>query len=166
MVVYPDMHDPHASKMYTPLLDAPQLQTCMYAEEPSLFLFGPQHPVRQLCTAIARNSYFRRLSLALVCLTCVLLAVEDPHATHRGRVFASIELLTLAYFTFEAAVEIIEHTFMVYVRQWSHVLDLVVICNTLIAMLADASANAEVRTSSVPVAALACMPLPMSKFEV
>lgn len=58
--------------------------------------------------------------------------------------FAWIELVTLTYFIFESAVEIIDNTFLLYIRQWSHVLDLVVICNTLVALLVDASANAEV----------------------
>lgn len=117
------------------------------AEEPSLFLFSPQHRVRRLCTAIARSPLFHRTSLALVCLTCVLLAVEDPHAMKRHPVFACVEVLTLAYFSFEAVVEIVDTTFLLYVRQWGHVLDLVVICNTLVALLVDASANAEVRTA-------------------
>jgi uncharacterized membrane protein len=116
----------------------------LHSAAKSLFLFARTHPLRGACTRIARSRWFQRVALAFVFLSCVLLAVEDPHTLTREETYAWLERVSLGFFVLEALIEIIDMTFVAYVRHWSHVMDLAVIVNTLVAMFVDANAGVQV----------------------
>lgn len=108
-----------------------------HADQPSLYIFPLDHPVRKLAHTIGNSHLFQRFSLLLVLMTCVLLAVENPHSQNRRPVFRWLELIAMSFFVFEAAVEIIDLTLVHYLRQWTKVTDLIVIANTMVSLFID-----------------------------
>lgn len=73
----------------------------------------------------------------LVLLSCVLLAVENPHSQARRPLFRWLELISMAFFLFEAAVEIIDSTLVFYLRQWNKAMDIIVIANTSVSLFVN-----------------------------
>lgn len=104
------------------------------ADQPSLYLFPVDHPVRQFAHKVANSCRFQNISLVLVLMSCVLLAVENPHSQTRRPVFQWLELLSMLFFLFEAAVEVIDSTLVYYLKHWTKVTDLVVVANTTVSL--------------------------------
>jgi hypothetical protein len=122
---------------------------CAHADKKALFLFVPTHPVRMTAARMGRSSVMEYLALGFVSVSCALLAIEDPHAPERIQLFWICEITGLCFFSFEAMIRIIDETFVLYIKNLGHALDLVVIINTVVSMFADANLKFGVQTVKI-----------------
>lgn len=89
------------------------------------------------------------LTLGFIFVSCAVLAIENPHATKRIQLFWLSDVIGLCFFCFEALVFIVDETFVIYIKNWGHALDLVVIINTVVSMFADANLKLGVQTLKI-----------------
>jgi hypothetical protein len=118
------------------------------AGKASLYLFNEDHPVRRAAHKIAHSVVFQHISGALVLGSCVMLAIENPHDQIRKPVYTYVEACSLAFFVFEAFVEIVDATLFEYLRHFNNVMDVLVIVNMTLSLFGDLGAGVQVRFTS------------------
>lgn len=125
-----------------------------------MYLFHDDHPVRKAATKIANSFIFERISLAVVLGSCALLAIENPHEPLRKSLFFWLEAISLAFFVFEATVEIVDATLFEYLSHWNNATDLVVIVNTVLSLFGGLHAGVKVRLLVMLASATVVFPMP------
>ena len=102
----------------------------------SLFIFGPDNPIRVACHFIVNLKHFDNCILVLILISSITLAAEDPIGSPRNEILKYFDFVFTAAFTFELLFKVIDlGLFMhdgAYFRDPGNLLDFIVVCGALV----------------------------------
>lgn len=112
----------------------------------SLFIFGPNNPVRQGCAAIVTNPVFDKIVLILIAISSISLALDnplmDPDST-MAIVLGDLEVIITILFVMEMVLKVCADGFLfipgAYLRNWWNVLDFLVVVVSVFQLFSGSS---------------------------
>ncbi|XP_029108659.1 voltage-dependent N-type calcium channel subunit alpha-1B-like [Scleropages formosus] len=105
----------------------------------SMFVFGPNNPVRRLCHYIVTLRYFEMCILIVITMSSIALAAEDPVQANapRNNVLKYLDYVFTGVFTFEMVIKMIDLGLLLhpgsYFRDLWNILDFIVVSGALVA---------------------------------
>ncbi|XP_073235068.1 voltage-dependent L-type calcium channel subunit alpha-1D-like [Porites lutea] len=113
----------------------------------SMFIFGPDNPIRQACHWVVNLRYFDDFILVIILISSVLLAVEDPVNPNspRNEVLRYFDFVITGIFALEVLVKMIDLGVILhkgsYLRSGWNIIDAFVVACNIAALLLDIGSN-------------------------
>ncbi|XP_078367100.1 voltage-dependent L-type calcium channel subunit alpha-1D-like isoform X2 [Oculina patagonica] len=113
----------------------------------SMFIFGPDNPIRQACHWVVNLRYFDDFILVVILISSVLLAIEDPVNTDapRNKVIRYFDFGITGIFALEVLVKMIDLGVILhkgsYLRSGWNIIDAFVVGSNIAALLLDMGNN-------------------------
>lgn len=112
----------------------------------SLFIFGPNNPVRRGCAAVVTNTVFDKIVLILIAISSISLALDspllDPGST-MAVVLRDLEVITTICFVTEMVLKICADGFLfmpgAYLRNWWNGIDFLVVVISMFQIFSGSS---------------------------
>jgi hypothetical protein len=134
----------------------------------SLFMFGPNSPVRKTCAKVVYSKGFRNIIIALILVNCVFMSFDDPldvdPNSRRNKILSTAEPVFTALFTVEMILKVITMGFLFqknsYLRDGWNLLDFFVVCLGYLSLIPGVSNLSSLRTFRVlrPLRTLSSIP--------
>ncbi|PFX33508.1 Voltage-dependent calcium channel type A subunit alpha-1 [Stylophora pistillata] len=115
----------------------------------SMFIFGPDNPIRQACHWVVNLRYFDDFILVVILLSSILLAVEDPvnPEARRNKVIRYFDYGITGIFALEVLVKMIDLGVILhkgsYLRSGWNIIDAFVVACNIAALLLDIRGSGE-----------------------
>ncbi|XP_076859962.1 calcium channel, voltage-dependent, L type, alpha 1S subunit, b [Brachyhypopomus gauderio] len=112
----------------------------------SFFIFGPENKLRKVCHRIINATPFTNFILLLILLSSISLAAEDPidPNSFRNKILAYADIVFTSFFTIEIVLKMTVYGAFLHTgsfcRNSFNILDLVVVCVSLLSMGLESSA--------------------------
>ena len=115
-----------------------------WPDQYSLFIFGPQNLLRQMCNTIVQNQMFDQFILLVILASTICLGLDSPRNDPTSDLAVAIRQLDFVWtivFVTEMVLKVIANGFAfskgAYIRQPWNQLDFTIVCITLVTLLAE-----------------------------
>ncbi|XP_058615170.1 voltage-dependent N-type calcium channel subunit alpha-1B isoform X9 [Onychostoma macrolepis] len=118
----------------------------------SMFVFGPNNPVRRLCHYVVNLRYFEMCILTVIAMSSIALAAEDPVQANapRNDVLKYLDYVFTGVFTFEMVIKMIDLGLLLhpgsYFRDPWNILDFIVVTGALVAFACSGTKGKDINT--------------------
>lgn len=133
-------------------LNPPEAPPCdPIPEGSSFFIFSSTNPLRVLCHEIISNSVFGNVILCCILVSSALLGAEDPlyDDSPRNKMLNKFDYFFTTVFTIELTLKLIVYGFVfhkgAFVRSAANLLDLIVVCVSLISFFSTSGAVSTIK---------------------
>jgi voltage-dependent calcium channel L type alpha-1D len=114
----------------------------------TLYLFGPEHPIRQFCAHLISNKKFDQIVLILIVISSISLVLDNPldnpHAIE-AKILSWFDLILTLLFSFEMIIKIIALGFLfgesAYLHSPWNVLDFIVVIISFLSTFSENGTN-------------------------
>ncbi|XP_060818095.1 muscle calcium channel subunit alpha-1 isoform X12 [Bombus pascuorum] len=121
----------------------------------SFFLFSQTNRFRVFCHWLSNHSYFSNMILVCIMISSAMLAAEDPlrASSYRNQILLNFDYFFTTVFTIEICLKMISFGFIIhdgaFCRSAFNLLDLLVVCSSLISMSFSSGAFSVVKVLRV-----------------
>ncbi|XP_014484756.1 PREDICTED: muscle calcium channel subunit alpha-1 isoform X2 [Dinoponera quadriceps] len=121
----------------------------------AFFIFSSTNKFRVLCHWFCNHSYFSNVILVCIMISSAMLAAEDPlkAQSYRNQILGYFDYFFTAVFTIEICLKMISYGFIIhdgaFCRSAFNLLDLVVVCASLVSMTVTSGAFSVVKVLRV-----------------
>jgi hypothetical protein len=114
----------------------------------TLYLFGPDHPIRHFCAHLISNKKFDQIVLVIILISSISLALDNPLTNPdslQSKILSSLDLILTFLFSIEMLIKIIALGFLfgesAYLRSSWNVLDFVVVIISFLSIYTATNSN-------------------------
>ncbi|CAK9825736.1 Voltage-dependent calcium channel type D subunit alpha-1 [Anthophora retusa] len=121
----------------------------------AFFIFSQNNRIRVFCHWLCNHSYFGNVILVCIMISSAMLAAEDPlrASSYRNQILLNFDYLFTTVFTIEICLKMISYGFIIhdgaFCRSAFNLLDLLVVCSSLISMSFSSGAFSVVKVLRV-----------------
>ncbi|XP_054000294.1 muscle calcium channel subunit alpha-1 isoform X5 [Hylaeus anthracinus] len=121
----------------------------------AFFIFSQNNRIRVFCHWFCNHGYFSNVILVCIMISSAMLAAEDPlsASSYRNQILANFDYFFTTVFTIEICLKMISYGFIIhdgaFCRSAFNLLDLLVVCSSLISMSFSSGAFSVVKVLRV-----------------